>query len=192
MLAFVLVLVLMLTYQVGRQIKIVEIDGPDQAQVLRDKARVAAVIESLDESAISVGEELGRQKITFGSEVLFEPGSPDLNPAGRALIGRLAQAVTAEGIETLAEIQVGGHTDPLPTGEEPVYTNLELSADRATNVVRSLTRGGIDPGEVRLSATGYGQYVPVTTNETVEGRRANRRIEVRLVYDQPRAPASDA
>ena len=181
MLAFVLVLVLLLTYQVGRQI---DIAGPDQARVIRDQQRVEEVVAGLGMVDVQIESEVGRQDITFGSEALFDSGSPRLSEAGRDLIGRLASAVATADIGSLEEIQVGGHTDTVATGAEPLYTNLELSADRATNVVRSLTASGIDPTQVKISATGYGEHVPVATNETDSGRAANRRIEVRLVYAQ--------
>ena len=61
----------------------------------------------------------------------------------------------------------------------PFKSNWELSTARATAVVRFLEdKAGIDP--TRLSATGYGQYRPAAGNDTVEGRRQNRRIEIIL------------
>ena len=181
MLAFVLVLVLLLAYQVGRAI---EIAGPSQVEVNRDKQRVASLIESLDVADVQVGDDIGGQKITFGSEVLFESGSPDLKPSGQELIARLASAIAGEGVQTLKEVQVAGHTDDVPTGNAG-YTNWELSGDRATNVVRSLEYAGIDPDSVRLSSTGYGQFSPIAPNDSDANRARNRRIEMRLFYGQP-------
>ena len=181
MLAFVLVLVLLLAYQVGRAI---EIAGPSQQDVLQDQQRVEALVDSLGLNGVSVADELGRQKITFGSEVLFDPGSPNLKPEGQVLIRRLAGAIAGEGVRTLEEVQVSGHTDDVPTGNAG-YTNWELSTDRATNVVRSLEYAGIDADSVRLSATGYGQFSPIVPNTSDALRTQNRRIEMRLFYGQP-------
>ncbi len=186
MLAFVLVLVLLLAYQVGRSI---EIAGPNQEEVVRDQKRVAALVDSLDIEDVAVTTQIGRQKITFGSEVLFESGSPDLKPSGQALIGRLAAAIAGQGIKTLQVVQVAGHTDNVPTGQTG-YSNWELSADRATNVVRSLEAAGIDPQAVRLSATGYGEFTPIALNDSDADRARNRRIEMRLFYGQPDTDAT--
>ena len=187
MLAFVLVLVLMLVYQVGRQI---DITGPSLTDVTADMGSVEAAVAGLDASAIALVPGTANQTITFGSEVLFESGSSDFRPAGQALVGQLAAAVAGLDLTTLRVVQVEGHTDAVPTGREPFYTNLDLSTERAANVVRSLTASGIDPAEVQLSATGYGEFAPVASNETEAGRSANRRIEVRLVYDQAAVPAA--
>ena len=181
MLAFVLVLVLLLAYQVGRSI---EIAGPSQQAVLQDQQRVGALVDSLGLREVEVTEELGRQKITFGSEVLFESGSPDLKPSGQVLIGLLAASIASQGVQTLEEVQVAGHTDNVPTGQAG-YSNWELSADRATNVVRSLESAGIDPQAVRLSATGYGEFTSIASNDSDANRARNRRIEMRLFYGQP-------
>jgi chemotaxis protein MotB len=80
-------------------------------------------------------------------------------------------------------ISIEGHTDDVPIGAElskQYPTNWELSAVRATTVARYLQENiGIDPG--LLSAIGYGEYQPVTSNESEEGRAKNRRIEIVLV-----------
>jgi chemotaxis protein MotB len=78
---------------------------------------------------------------------------------------------------------VEGHTDDVPIGLvfiEKYPTNWELSAARAVGVVRFLQeKGWLEPK--RLSAVGYSYYKPVASNDTAEGRRQNRRIEIILV-----------
>jgi chemotaxis protein MotB len=177
MLAFVLVLVLMLAYQVGASI---EIAGPNQTDILRDQRRVQSLVDSLGFDGVEVTTGVGRQDITLGQEVLFASAGTDLGPEGKRLLGALAAAFTREGVSTLREIQVSGHTDNEPTASA---TNWELSSSRATNVVRYLAEAGIDPTRIRLSGTGYGEFAPVGSNTTAEGRDANRRIEMRLLYD---------
>ncbi|MEB0183018.1 OmpA family protein, partial [Pseudomonas sp. CCC3.2] len=81
----------------------------------------------------------------------FDPGSPDLKPEGQVLIRRLAGAIPGEGVRPLEEGQLAGHPPDVPTGNAG-YTNWELAADGATNVVRWLVYAGIDPDSVRLSA----------------------------------------
>jgi chemotaxis protein MotB len=77
---------------------------------------------------------------------------------------------------------VVGHTDnvPITGGLQKVFaSNWELSAARATTVVRFLQEAGIAPE--RLIATGRAEYAPVAPNDTPEGRQKNRRIEITLI-----------
>jgi chemotaxis protein MotB len=77
---------------------------------------------------------------------------------------------------------VVGHTDNVPIAKawrEVFPSNWELSAARATTVVRFLQEAGIEPE--RLIATGRAQYAPVAPNDDPEGRQKNRRIEITLI-----------
>ncbi len=79
-------------------------------------------------------------------------------------------------------IRVEGHTDNLiihGTFAKKYPTNWDLSAARAVNVVRYLQEQGIDP--MTLSAIAFGEYEPVASNDTEEGRAQNRRIEIVLI-----------
>lgn len=179
MLAFVLVLVLMLAYQVGRTIQIAE---PGQEQILRDQTRVEDLINALELGSVQVVRDIGRHDLTFGSEALFASGSADLSVPGKELLTALAGSIAGEGLPTLQEIQVGGHTDTVPTSGSGFDDNLELSTARAAQVVRFLTDAGVDPRQVKLSATGYGEFQSVEPNDSEEGRAANRRIEMLILY----------
>ena len=85
---------------------------------------------------------------------------------------------TCEGINWI--IRVDGHTDNVPlSGQGPFADNWELSQARALSVVRyMIDELGIPPR--RLSANGFGEYQPVTTEDTPEARAQNRRIELKL------------
>ena len=104
--------------------------------------------------------------------IFFDTGSFKLLPASVAelnkLIGFLQQ-------NSSVNIEIGGHTDNV--GSEPF--NLELSAKRAESVCRFLVQSGI--AENRLSYRGYGFSKPVQSNDTEEGRAANRRTEFKVV-----------
>ena len=79
-------------------------------------------------------------------------------------------------------IQVSGHTDNLPLGEKLTAqfpTNWELSTARAVTVVRFLTEKASVPAQ-RLVASGYGEWSPIASNKTAQGRARNRRIEILL------------
>lgn len=179
MLAFVLVLVLMLVFQVGRAVDVV-----GSREVVKDQERIEQLVLQQDNSNVKILRGLGRHDITFGAEVIFPSGSAELNERGRSILAELAQSVARRQIRTLQEIQVSGHTDNVPTQRARFATNWELSTARATGIVRFLIDSGIDPVAVRLSATGYGEYAPVEANDTDNARAANRRIEMRLIYSE--------
>ncbi len=78
------------------------------------------------------------------------------------------------------QIRVEGHADSRPINTPQFPSNWELSTTRATSVLRYLLEShDLDPEQ--LSASGYGEYRPVATNETVEGRAMNRRVDVILL-----------
>lgn len=73
------------------------------------------------------------------------------------------------------KVEIGGHTDDLGTDEY----NLKLSLERAESVYKHLISKGIEP--IRLTYKGYGEAQPISTNETEEGRAANRRTEITII-----------
>ncbi len=86
-----------------------------------------------------------------------------------------------------AEVRVEGHTDDVPIHTARFPSNWDLSAARAVAVARYFQSAGL-PAD-RLAATGYGENRPVATNDTPEGRTANRRVEILLKWsgrDVPR------
>jgi chemotaxis protein MotB len=78
-------------------------------------------------------------------------------------------------------VLVGGHTDTVPIVGGRLRTNWELSAARAFSVIEFFAGQGLAPE--RFLARGYGEYRPVAPNDTEQGRRRNRRIEIRLVRE---------
>jgi chemotaxis protein MotB len=84
-------------------------------------------------------------------------------------------------------IRVEGHTDDRPIKTTAFPSNWELSAARAASVVHQFTRQGIDP--LRLEIVGFGQFRPLQSNDTSDGRNANRRVAV-LVLEELPAPGN--
>ncbi|TCD11445.1 peptidoglycan -binding protein [Oricola cellulosilytica] len=122
-------------------------------------------------------------RFVFQSEVLFNSGSSELNPAGAAEMAKLADAIIDLQREIPEEInwvlRVDGHTDNIPLSGTGRYAdNWELSSARATSVVKFLIREGVPPG--RLVAAGFGEFQPLDTADTDEARGRNRRIELKL------------
>lgn len=123
---------------------------------------------------LEIGED--RMRIVFLEPVLFDPGSATLKEASLPHLALLIPVLSAMP----NPIQIEGHTDDRPLGRTVRFeSNWELSASRAFSILKAFERLGIPPG--RLSAIGYGEYRPLASNDTAEGRAANRRIEVNLV-----------
>jgi chemotaxis protein MotB len=103
-----------------------------------------------------------------------------INPKGQEILLKLSDSFRENRNQNIA---VEGHTDDVKIGAallERFPTNWGLSTARATAVVRFLQeKGNIEPE--RLTPTGFSFYRPVATNETPEGRKQNRRIEIVLV-----------
>jgi chemotaxis protein MotB len=103
----------------------------------------------------------------------FDSGSAAIRPGSLDAISRLA-AVLKERPESL---RIEGHTDNMPIHTSRYATNWELSTSRATELIQLLiTKYGIPP--THLSAAGYGEFHPVASNSTAEGRAQNRRLDV--------------
>jgi chemotaxis protein MotB len=130
-------------------------------------------------------------RVEMVDEVLFDSGKAEIKPAGQAVLKRIG-TVLARGHDRGIEIQ--GHTDNVPILGALTHrfaTNWELSAARATNVARFLQdQAAVDPKA--LSASAYAEFRPRATNESDEGRRKNRRIEILLVPREPETKPSPA
>ncbi|HBI24653.1 MAG TPA: flagellar motor protein, partial [Nitrospiraceae bacterium] len=78
-------------------------------------------------------------------------------------------------------IHIEGHTDDIPMNSIQFPSNWELSSARATSIVRRFISHGVNPS--RLTAIGYGEYRPITGNETEEGRGKNRRVDIVILNE---------
>ncbi len=136
--------------------------------------------EQIEAQEIKIEEIEGKLKMTLVDTILFATGRAELNAKGKKTLRQVAASLRENPEQS---IQVEGHTDNVPIGpavRQRFATNWELSAARATAVVRFLQApGGVAPQ--RLSASGYSAYRPVASNDTEEGRRQNRRIELVLI-----------
>lgn len=122
-------------------------------------------------------------RFVFQSEVLFDSGSEEINPAGRDELDKLADAILELSVQIPDEIswvlRVDGHTDARPlSGTGRLRNNWELSAARAISVVRYLIDKGVDPE--RLVAAGFGEFQPLEEGDSPESLAKNRRIELKL------------
>lgn len=135
---------------------------------------------------VAVKEQNGELVVDVADQLLFDTGKADLNEGGQKLL--LEVAGSMKRLPPSQIFQVGGHTDSQrvvsPELVEQFPTNWELSATRATHVVRFLEDKGHVPGR-QLVAAGFSQYRPASTNKTDSGRQKNRRIEILLVRKPP-------
>ena len=139
--------------------------------------------EQIAQKNIKIEEIEGKLKVTFVDKILFDSGSVQIKPKGKEVLLTLADSFKGN---TEQSIVVEGHTDDVQIGsalQDRFPTNWELSAARATSVVRFLQEKG-SIGPERLTASGFSFYKPVYTNVTDEGRRQNRRIEIILIPER--------
>ncbi len=152
-------------------------------------AQLADALRSeIDAGRIELTELRGRTTVKMKDKILFASGSATIGRDGRDALRKVADAL--RGMQGKV-IRVEGHTDNVPTGGAGGFaTNWELSSARALAVVRFLQEVGVDP--TRLAAAGYGEFQPVSPNDTAEGRSLNRRIEIVLVPAEGAVPVAPA
>ena len=130
------------------------------------------------------GVKIVDDRFVFSSEVLFDPGAANLSEAGQFEIDKVANILLGvkdsipDNIEWV--IRVDGHTDNIPlSGLGEFRDNWELSQARALSVVRYMVEVLQFPAN-RMAANGFGEFQPVSTDDTSKARAQNRRIEIKL------------
>jgi chemotaxis protein MotB len=114
--------------------------------------------------------------ISFDSNLFFDSGKADIKEDIKAELINIAAILN----EVDHYIRVEGHTDNVGINTAKYSSNWQLSSARAVNVVQFLIeQGHVDP--TRLSAVGYGEYRPIASNDTEEGRAKNRRVDILIL-----------
>ncbi|MDQ3046370.1 MAG: OmpA family protein [Bacteroidota bacterium] len=127
-----------------------------------------------DELSVSLRD--GKVYVSMSDKLLFKSGSPDVEVKGKSAIEKLAGVLNKNSDVSIA---IEGHTDNVPIKTAMYKDNWDLSAARATNVVRMLSEEfKMDPK--RLTAAGKGEFNPIADNSTTEGKAKNRRTEIVL------------
>ena len=165
-------------------------DGPDaEADEAGGQMKIDAELEVLYQELseyvqqqgmqnnISVTKDGGRIFISFSQVVFFDGDSPVLKREAEPVLDELCLMLDGAK-ESIDEVRVLGHTAQAdPDRPNSVRTDRTLASMRATNVVIYVQEhSGIDPA--KLVSEGLGQWKPVDTNETSEGRARNRRVEM--------------
>lgn len=113
--------------------------------------------------------------ITFVADILFSSGKANIKKDASPILDKVARVLN----ENVPDLNVGieGHTDNVPIKVSGWKSNWELSTSRALSVLHYLVEEK-DVSPERISAIGYGEYRPVASNDTSEGRQENRRVEI--------------
>jgi chemotaxis protein MotB len=154
---------------VSREMSAAEIralnDELERALALEIRRHEIALRSSPDGLIVSL-QELG----------FFDSGSATLRPSSLETFGRIAGVLQ----ERRCKVRIEGHTDPVPIHTAQFDSNWELSTARASGLVKLLIQKyGYDPAN--LAAGGYAEYHPVASNDSAEGRRINRRVDIVIV-----------
>ena len=155
-----------------------------QAKIISETSALAEV-EQLEELKILFSEKIaGNENINYlkdGRGLVIRMNNSILFDTGSAIIKKDALKTIDEIIETVSKIDnnvvVEGHTDSTPIKTDKFPSNWELSTARATNIIAYMLKSGkISPK--RLSAVGYGEYMPIADNTSNDGRLKNRRVDI--------------
>jgi chemotaxis protein MotB len=146
-----------------------------EARAAEFRGLIARFQKLIDAGQLKVVTRGGRILLELPNDVLFDSGRTELKDVGRKTLVQIAEV-----LRTMPDkkFQVAGHTDNVKIQTARFPSNWELSTARAVEVLKLLVESGMDPKNV--SAAGYGEFAPVATNDTPDGRAKNRRIEIAL------------
>lgn len=157
-----------------------------EKRVAQFRALLAKFKQLIDSGKLRVKIVDGRMVLELPSDVLFASGKAELSDEGKVSIQSVAAVLVTIGGR---QFQVEGHTDNVPIKTRHFPSNWELASARALNVVKAMVEVGM-PGEY-LSAASFAEFKPVKSNDTEQGRAANRRIEIVIVPDLSSLPGFD-
>jgi chemotaxis protein MotB len=163
-----------------RSQRVEELEGiisAKDAQMTALKDAISAALTNFEGNGLTVEQRDGKVYVSMENKLLFESGSWAVNTRGREAVVQLGK-VLAENPEIAVLIE--GHTDTIAySGNGNIKNNWDLSTKRATSIVSILTENHKILKE-NLTAAGRGEFSPIVSNSTSEGRSKNRRIEVIL------------
>ena len=111
--------------------------------------------------------------VRMNDSILFDEGSAIIKKNASNTLNEIINVLTTVDNKILVE----GHTDSTPINTKTYPSNWELSTARATNIIGYIIRTGKIPPQ-RLSAAGYGEYMPIADNTSSGGRLLNRRVDI--------------
>jgi chemotaxis protein MotB len=157
-------------YIYGLQNSLAQRDSLNMALVLNLKGAIG----NLNDKDINIKVDKGVVFIDISDKMLFKSGSYQITDQASLILGKVAKVLKNQ---PHLEFMVEGHTDNVPFKRGDLVDNWDLSVKRATSVVRLLhSKYGIDPSQ--MTAAGRSEYLPIQSNETSDGKSANRRTRI--------------
>lgn len=133
-------------------------------------------LEDINDQDVQVQVKGSAVFISISDNMLFKSGSAEIGNKASSVLAKVARIINDQKEMT---VLIEGHTDNVPISNSCITDNWDLSAKRATAIVRTLQKDyKVDPA--RLTAGGRSEYLPKATNDTAEGRSINRRTEIIL------------
>ena len=174
----------------AKDIKNINENGQGQNQALKDqinkeKQDMEAIKKKLDSFIAENGLILQLQtnvtndmlKITIQDYALFDSGKAVVKPEAQKLASVISDMLS---MYPDYKVEVAGHTDNIPINNNEFESNWDLSAKRSLNFMKYLLKSN-NINQARFRSIGYGEYQPIDTNQTSEGRAKNRRVEVNII-----------
>jgi len=157
-------------YIQGLQKSLAQKDSLNLALVMNLKGAVG----NMDDKDINIKVDKGVVFIDISDKLLFKSGKYEVTPEAKTVLGKVAKVLKNQ---PNMDFMVEGHTDNVPFKKGELVDNWDLSVKRSTTIVRLLqTQYGLDPAHI--IAAGRGEYLPVTSNSTSDGKAANRRTRI--------------
>lgn len=159
----------------------------DSARLIEQQQRIQAQMKAVDNNLrevmadmiakgqVGVYQNRRGVVVDISASMLFREGESSVQTAALETLREVAQVLSREN----QAIEVEGHTDDVPIKNAQFPSNWELSAGRASSVVRMLANYGVP--ELRLSAVGMAANHPVAANDTAEHRAQNRRVAITIL-----------
>lgn len=149
-----------------------------QKELIEESDKNEALYKILKEkfsnnTSLSVVKESRGTIIRINDTMLFDEGSAIIKSDAKCTLEKIASELK----DLKNPIIIEGHTDSTPIQNDKFPSNWELSTARATNIIKYLTQQDLISPK-RLSAVGYGEYVPIADNTQSSGRAKNRRVDI--------------
>lgn len=161
--------------EINRDEEVDKLEEARKLQLIQDLTQY--ILDNNLEDFVEVRATQDYVTISIKDIVVFDPADASLKPESEYFLLEVSNFLN--GIDNFIAIE--GHTDNVPINTEKYPSNWELSLYRALSVGKFLMdEGGVSEERVELS--GHGEYKPIDTNDTYEGRSRNRRVDIVLLY----------
>ncbi|MGA7190298.1 MAG: response regulator [Candidatus Acidiferrales bacterium] len=150
------------------------VESPDRPNLGDVQTKLGTLLApQIKQQTVSVAPSKEGVVVSLREAGFFDSGSTELRPQAIPTLSAIVKVIGPERMR----IRIEGYTDNVPIHSVRFDSNWELSTARATEIIKLLiTKYAIAPE--RLSASGYGEYYPVASNDTAEGRSMNRRVDL--------------